>query len=123
MPSSILIIDDSPFEIRQFASVFEKKGFKVLTAENAQEGIQIAKDNKPDVIIMDVVMPGMNGFQATRQLHKNQETSEIPIIIVTTKDLEADISWGKRQGASDYLTKPVEDKMLLSTVNKILGVS
>ncbi|HHW1872007.1 TPA: response regulator, partial [Pseudomonas aeruginosa] len=76
---------------------------------------------KPDVVLMDIVMPGLNGFQATRQLTKDAETSAIPVIIVTTKDQETDKVWGKRQGARDYLTKPVDEETLLKTINAVLA--
>lgn len=118
--AQILIVDDSPTEIHVLSSILEKMGHTVLTAENGEDGIAKAKENRPDLILMDVVMPGMNGFQATRQLTKDPETSSIPIIIVTTKDQETDRVWGLRQGAKDYLTKPVEEAVLVDKVNALL---
>ncbi len=118
--AQILIVDDSPTEIHILSSILEKMGHSVMTAENGEDGIAAAKANKPDLILMDVVMPGMNGFQATRQLSKDGETSDIPIIIVTTKDQETDRVWGLRQGAKDYLTKPVEEAVLVEKVNSLL---
>lgn len=118
--AQILIVDDSPTEIHVLTSILEKMGHTVQTADNGEDGIAKAKEIKPDLILMDVVMPGMNGFQATRQLSKDSETSGIPIIIVTTKDQETDRVWGLRQGAKDYLTKPVEEAMLVEKMNNLL---
>jgi twitching motility two-component system response regulator PilH len=100
--------------------VLEKGGHNVSSADNAEDGIKQAKAVKPDVILMDVVMPGMNGFQATRALTKDPETQHIPIIIVTTKDQETDRVWGLRQGAKDYVTKPVDANDLLAKVKAVL---
>ena len=103
----ILIVDDSPTEMYKLTAMLEKHGHQVLKAENGADGVALARQEKPDAVLMDIVMPGLNGFQATRQLTKDAETSHIPVIIVTTKDQETDKVWGKRQGAKDYLTKPV----------------
>ncbi len=116
----VLIVDDSPTETQLLSSIMSKHGFDVLTADNGEDGIKLAKREQPDVILMDVVMPGMNGFQATRQLTRGEETKHIPVIIITTKDQETDRIWGMRQGAKDYLTKPVEESKLLATVRKVL---
>ncbi|MGD8379891.1 MAG: response regulator [Gammaproteobacteria bacterium] len=116
----ILIVDDSPTEVHVFKTTLEKAGFDVISAESGEEGIDKAKAEKPDLIIMDVVMPGMSGFQATRQLSKDPETSSIPVVIVTTKDQETDKIWGMRQGALDYLTKPVTDEQLVAKVKEAL---
>ncbi len=118
--AQILIVDDSPTEVHVLSSILEKGGHTVLTASSGEEGITQAKDSKPDLILMDVVMPGMNGFQATRQLSKDPETSHIPIIIVTTKDQETDRVWGMRQGAKDYVTKPINEAMLIEKINALL---
>ncbi len=119
--AQILIVDDSPTEIHVLSTLLAKMGHSVTTAENGEAGIAKAKAEKPDLILMDVVMPGMNGFQATRQLSKDDDTAGIPIIIVTTKDQETDRVWGLRQGAKDYLTKPVEEAMLVEKVSALLG--
>lgn len=116
----VLIVDDSPTETHKISSILDKHGHEVLTAESGEDGVAVAKEHLPDVVLMDIVMPGLNGFQATRQLSKNDSTSHIPVIIVTTKDLESDRLWGMRQGAKGYLTKPVEDATLLKAISEVL---
>ena len=93
----------------------------MLVADSGETGVNLARKEMPDVVLMDIVMPGMNGFQATRQLTKTKETSHIPVIIVTTKDQETDRMWGARQGAKAYLTKPVTEKQLLSAIEQVVG--
>ncbi len=117
----VLIVDDSPTEIHVLTNILQKNGFEVSTASDGEKGIAAAKELKPDLVLMDVVMPGMNGFQATRQLSKEPETANIPVIIVTTKDQETDRVWGLRQGAKDYVTKPVAERELLTKIAAILG--
>lgn len=119
--AQVLIVDDSPTEIHVLSSILQKHGHTVITAENGEEGVSRAKAEMPALILMDVVMPGMNGFQATRQLTKDPQTGHIPIIIVTTKDQETDRVWGLRQGAKDYLTKPVDEAALVEKVNALLA--
>ena len=112
----ILIIDDSPTDVRVFTTLLEKSGHRVSSAASAEEGIARAKRERPDLVIM----PGMNGFQATRTLSRDNDTSSIPILIVTTKSMETDRVWGLRQGAKDFLTKPVSEKELLSRIQNLL---
>lgn len=119
--AQVLVVDDSPTEIHVLKTILEKNGHQVVSAENAEEGIKKAKEISPALILMDVVMPGMNGFQATRALTKDPQTQHIPIIIVTTKDQETDRVWGMRQGAKDYLTKPVAEGELMQKIGAILG--
>jgi twitching motility two-component system response regulator PilH len=116
----VLIVDDSPTEMHVMKTMLEKNGFDILTAESGEAGIETARSEKPDLILMDVVMPGLNGFQATRQLTNDSATANIPIIIVTTKNQETDRAWGMRQGAKDYLTKPVEETQLVDKINQYL---
>jgi len=118
----VLIIDDSPTETRAFMTILQGNGHEVLTASNGEEGVALARQEKPDVVLMDVVMPGLNGFQATRQLSRSAETSHIPVIIVSTKDQETDRVWGARQGARGYLVKPVKQDKLLSSIHDVLSV-
>lgn len=117
--AKVLIIDDSPTETYKLTSMLEKSGHEVLTAETGEDGIALAKKELPDVVLMDIVMPGLNGFQATRQLTKAPETAHIPVIIVTTKDQQTDRVWGMRQGAKDFLVKPVTADMLTAAIAKV----
>lgn len=119
--TTVLIVDDSPTETHILKGILEKKGYNIITATNGKLGIEEAKRSKPDLILMDVVMPDMNGFQATRQLSRDKDTANIPVIIVTTKDQETDKAWGKRQGASAYLVKPVQASELLDEVSTLLA--
>ena len=116
----VLIVDDSPTEMYKLTGMLEKHGHQVLKAEIGADGVALARQEKPDAVLMDIVMPGLNGFQATRQLSKEPETNGIPIIIITTKDQETDKIWGKRQGARDYLTKPVDEETLIKVLNGVL---
>eukprot|EP00399_MALV-I-05_sp_L67-4_P000136 gene137-101_t len=113
--ATILIVDDSATMMEGHKRILEKQGHTVHSAEDGEEGFAKAKELLPDLILMDVVMPKMNGFQATRKITKNDSTKHIPVIIVTSKDQETDIMWGKRQGASDYLIKPADEKQLQET--------
>jgi twitching motility two-component system response regulator PilH len=119
--TTILVVDDSPTEQYVLKGILEGAGYGVVTASDGEGGIEQARNSKPDLILMDVVMPGMNGFQATRKLSRDPETSEIPIIMVTTKGQETDRTWGMRQGAKDYLVKPVLAAELLGKIQAILG--
>lgn len=117
----ILIVEDSPTDTRVFTGLLEKGGHQVLTAENAEDGIETAKREKPDLVIMDIILPGMNGFQATRALTRDPDTSHIPVIIVSTKGMETDRVWGLRQGAKDYVVKPPNEKDLLRRIDTLLA--
>ncbi len=117
----ILVVDDSPTEIHAFKTILEKNGHQVSTAQSGEEGVEVAKKVMPDLILMDVVMPGLNGFQATRQLSNESSTSSIPVIIVTTKDQETDKVWAMRQGAKDYIVKPAKEKDLLERIASLIG--
>jgi twitching motility two-component system response regulator PilH len=100
--------------------MLDKGGYETVTAEDGEEGIEKAKAEQPDLILMDVVMPGLNGFQATRKLSRDAVTKNIPVIIVTTKDQDTDREWGMRQGARDYMVKPVKNAELLAKISSIL---
>jgi twitching motility two-component system response regulator PilH len=93
----------------------------VLTAEDGAKGVEVATQELPDLILMDVVMPKLNGFQATRRISRNANTSHIPIIMVTTKGEETDKIWGQRQGAKGYVTKPVDEEELIGNINDLLS--
>ena len=117
----VLIIDDSPTETHRLTGMLEKNGYEVLAADSGEAGHTMALREQPDAILMDIVLPGVNGFQATRQLSKASETEHIPVIIVTTKDQETDKVWGMRQGAKAYLTKPVNEKNLISILKEVIS--
>jgi twitching motility two-component system response regulator PilH len=119
MSKKVLIVDDSPTEVHKLTDILKRNGHTVIVAENGERGVQAAKTQMPDVVLMDIVMPGTNGFQATRQIAKGKETGHIPVIIVTTKDQETDRMWGTRQGAKAYLTKPVKEADLIETINRV----
>ncbi len=119
--AQVLIVDDSPTEMHLLREILEKNGHQVITAENGAMGVATCKKHKPDLVLMDVVMPELNGFQACRQLTKDPETQHIPIILVTTKDQATDRLWGMKQGAKDYLTKPVNEKALMQTIRTLLN--
>ena len=116
----VLIVDDSPTETHKLRTILTKNGHDVLEATSGVDGVSMAKEQLPDVVLMDIVMPGTNGFQATRQIKKDSKTGHIPVIIVTTKDQETDRIWGKRQGAMAFLVKPVDEKLLINTINEAL---
>lgn len=117
----VLIIDDSPTEVHVLSGMLKKHGYDVITAATGEEGIEAAKNETPDLILMDIVMPGLNGFQATRAISKHAATKDIPIIIVSTKGQETDKIWGLRQGASDYVTKPAAEADLIAKIKTLLG--
>lgn len=112
----ILVVDDSPTEVFRFKEILTQYGYQVIEAMSGEEGIKMAQSTLPDLILMDIVMPGVNGFQATRQITRDNTTKHIPIVIVSTKDQETDRVWGKRQGAIDYLTKPIGEKQLINAI-------
>jgi len=117
----VLIIDDSPTELHQFQQLLQNNGFATLTADSGEEGVEAAVNSMPDCILMDVVMPGMNGFQATRKLTQDPQTAAIPVIMITAKDQETDRIWGMRQGAVEYLVKPVAEPDLVAKINAVMA--
>ncbi|MBU1188809.1 MAG: response regulator [Gammaproteobacteria bacterium] len=121
--AKILIVDDSSAQLYSMSKLMKSQGHEVVVAENGEAAITTAKAEMPDLILMDVVMPGMSGFQATRQLSRDSQTKDIPIIFVTSKDQETDRIWGMRQGGADYITKPVNEKDLLQAVNNSLAAA
>ncbi|MDR3324008.1 MAG: response regulator [Zoogloeaceae bacterium] len=112
----ILVVDDSPTERFVLNDLLSKEGYTVIAAASGEEGVAKAKAELPDVIVMDVVMPGLNGYQATRILTRDEATKNIPVILCTTKGQETDKIWGMRQGAIDYMVKPVNSKQLLQRI-------
>ena len=117
----ILLIEDSPTEAAVLAQLLERNGHQVTTSGSAEDGIASCKRDKPDLVLMDVVLPGMNGFQATRALSRDADTSHIPVLIVSTKNLDTDRMWGLRQGAKDYIVKPPSEDALIARIDQLLG--
>lgn len=118
--ATVLVVDDSPTETRILSNLLVKAGYHVETATNGQEAIEITQRIHPDLILMDVIMPVLNGYQATRMLRRDVATADIPIIMVTTKDMQTDQAWGLRQGANDYLVKPIDRDDLLERIRRLL---
>ena len=112
----ILIVDDSPTERHVLNEMLTKAGFDVIASDNGEDAIRKARHDRPDVILMDVVMPGLNGFQATRVITRDPETRTIPVIICTSKGQETDKIWGMRQGARGYVVKPINRDELLAKI-------
>ena len=112
----ILVVDDSPTERHVLVDLLTKNGYQVITAESGEEGVEKAKKELPDLVLMDVVMPGLNGYQATRTLTREESTKDIPIIVCTSKGQETDKIWGLRQGALDYLVKPINGDEFLAKI-------
>ena len=117
----ILIVDDSPSQLMGIRRIVEKLGHEALTAEDGAAGVEAAKREIPDMILMDVVMPNLNGFQATRSITREPSTKHIPIVLVTTKDQDTDRVWGMRQGAKAYITKPFSETELADIIQQMLG--
>ncbi|MGY6517526.1 MAG: twitching motility response regulator PilH [Lysobacteraceae bacterium] len=117
----ILIVDDSPSQLMGMKRIIEKLGHEPLTAEDGAAGVDLARRELPDLILMDVVMPNLNGFQATRQISKDPSTAHIPVVLVTTKDQETDKVWGMRQGAKGYITKPFNEAALVTVIKDLLA--
>jgi twitching motility two-component system response regulator PilH len=112
----ILLVDDSKTELHVLSEVLTKKGYQVRTAENGEEAMRRLQEDKPDLILMDVVMPGQNGFQLTRAITRDPAFANVPVIICTSKNQETDRVWGMRQGARDYVVKPVNPEELLNKI-------
>jgi twitching motility two-component system response regulator PilH len=115
----IMVVDDSPTERAFIEKLLKKRGYEVLTADSGEAAIARATSEQPDLILMDVVMPGLNGFQATRAISREEKTRHIPVFICSTKDQDTDRIWGLRQGARDYLTKPLEERVLLERIEAL----
>ena len=116
----ILVVDDSPVQLMGIRRIVEKLGHEALTAEDGAAGVEAAKRELPDLILMDVVMPNLNGFQATRSICRDEATKHIPVVLVTTKDQDTDRVWGMRQGAKAYITKPFSEDDLSSIIAELL---
>ncbi|MEE5090021.1 twitching motility response regulator PilH [Xanthomonas citri] len=117
----ILIVDDSPSQLLGIQRIVEKLGHETMTATDGAAGVEAAKESLPDLVLMDVVMPNLNGFQATRTLKREPTTQHIPVILVTTKDQDTDRMWGMRQGARAYITKPFSEDELLEVMERVFN--
>jgi twitching motility two-component system response regulator PilH len=115
-----MIVDDSPTEVHVMRTALEKHGFQTMSAADGSECLSLAREVRPDLIFMDVVMPGLNGFQTTRTLTRDPQTKSIPVVMITTKDQVTDRIWGLRQGAVDYLVKPVDESDLVAKAEEVL---
>src|ERR1035437_382854 len=115
----ILIVDDSSTARHFLLDILVKAGYEVISAENGDEAILKTKSEMPDLVLMDVIMPGMNGYQATRTITKDEATKHIPVLIVTSKDMETDRIWGMRQGAAAFLSKPIDAEVLLAKISEL----
>lgn len=118
----ILIVDDSPSQLMGIQRIVEKLGHETFTATDGASGVEVAKAVLPDLVLMDVVMPNLNGFQATRTLKRDATTQHIPVILVTTKDQDTDRMWGMRQGAKAYITKPFSEVELSEVIERVFNV-
>ncbi len=112
----ILIVDDSPTDRQYLSELLSKRGYQCITAEGGDDGIAKSKTELPDLILMDIVMPGTDGYSAMRTIKRNEATKQIPIIICTSRNQETDRIWGMRQGAKDYVMKPIDINELLAKV-------
>ena len=117
----ILIVDDSPSQLLGIQRIVEKLGHQILTATDGAAGVETARAELPDLVLMDVVMPNLNGFQATRTLARDEATRHIPVILVTTKDQDTDRMWGMRQGAKAYITKPFSEDELSEVLERVFA--
>lgn len=117
----ILIVDDSPSQLLGIQRIVEKLGHQILTATDGAAGVETAKAELPDLVLMDVVMPNLNGFQATRTLARDEATRHSPVILVTTKDQDTDRMWGMRQGAKAYITKPFSEDELSEVLERVFA--
>lgn len=115
----ILLVDDSKTELHVLSELLTKRGYKVRTAENGEEALKRLQEDKPDLILMDVVMPGQNGFQLTRAITRDPQFANVPVIICTSKNQETDRVWGMRQGARGYITKPVDAAELQAKIDAL----
>ena len=119
--SKILIVDDSPSQLYYLRKMVEEVGHDAVTVESGEQALEAAANERPEVILMDIVMPGMSGYTAKRRLGKSRSTQHIPVIFVTSKDSEADRDWGLRQGAREYVTKPVNPNILLTAISAAIA--
>jgi twitching motility two-component system response regulator PilH len=119
----VMIVDDSPTEVHVMKTALENEGYQTVTATDGAECLELAQEAQPDIILMDVVMPGVNGFEATRNLARDAATSCIPIVIISSKSQETDKIWGLRQGAVDFIVKPISGPDLVAKVGDVIAAA
>ncbi len=117
----VLIVDDSPAQLYTLRQLVEQAGHQAVTADSGEQALEVAASEHPAVILMDIVMPGMNGYQTKRRLSRIESTRHIPVIFVSRRDGEADREWGLRQGAREYVTKPVDPRRLLTAIAEAMA--
>lgn len=120
---TVLIVDDSKTVVHALTTILEQAGYSTLTAMNGEQAIEMTRQFKPDVVLMDVIMPGMTGFQATRILHKDQETSHIPVVIISASEQPSEKAWCKRLGAKGFLAKPIHRGLLFPCLEDLLDLN
>jgi len=118
----ILVVDDSPTDLHVFKKFLEDKQHSVLVATNGEEGFSKAKSEQPDLILMDIIMPGLNGYETTRKIAQDPTTSKIPVLMVSSKNQPVDRIWGMRQGAHEYVGKPINKNELANKIDMLLGI-
>ena len=117
----ILIIEDDPSFSRAINHIIEKEGYDVVSASNGMTGMRMAKEENPDLLILDVMLPGLDGFEICSRLRNDPETATLPIVMLSAKGQEADKTTGLKVGANEYLTKPVDRELLLGKITSLLG--
>jgi len=118
--AKILIVEDNPIDMAAVSEIIENLGHSIVKAEDGETGLEVAKNENPDLIVLDIILPGMNGFEVCRALKSDPATENFNIVMMTTKDQDSDKFWGMKQGADDYLTKPIEADALTAAINKLL---
>jgi DNA-binding response OmpR family regulator len=121
MAKKILLVEDDTSVLRAISFILEKEGYQVLTAINGLDGLRKAKEEKPDLLILDVMLPGLDGFEVCHRLRAETQTAQLPILMLSAKGQAADKAMGLSVGANEYLTKPVERSVLLSTIETLLA--
>lgn len=120
---TVLIVDDSKTVVHALKTVLEQDGYTTLTAMNGEQAVEMTRQHKPDLVLMDVIMPGMTGFQATRILHKDPETAEIPVVIISASEQPTEKAWCKRLGAKGFLPKPIQRGQLFPCIENLLDLN
>lgn len=118
--TTILVVDDSPSEVQLISNFLTESGYQVISANNAKIALEKIEQNHPDLIVTDVVMPDMNGFEFCRSVKKNPDTQKIPIVICSSKNQELDKLWGMKQGADVYITKPFTKEDIIKAVKSVI---